>query len=351
MRVLLIWLATLAAGCVDGARMGGTFPFDDVDDDESTLGDGSRGSNGRASRNAGWAFEDRTATDDAAGVDDEGRGRTNARRNADAGGLGGLYLRHFSRSESGEQSVRAAFAAAQSEYCDWKRTPLASLRGEVCGKHYKVLGLRRTDPDIDRKIKRAYRSRSLILHPDKNNAVGAADAFKLVTDAYECLSDRSCKQRYDEGLHALEAGVAAWRSDARTQIRAQLGRVAGETHYYVSVFARNFYESKFDANFGLHDRCIKAANICLYLFLVSTSIWRSAGQIVLFDLPVGQALLAVTLAMRFRFLLAVHAASYALLLGNIELAKLRKQRHSKNSSRNLDEDAGDRPPWSWNTEL
>jgi uncharacterized protein len=259
-------------------------------------------------------------------------------------------LRHFSRAESGEQSVRAAFAAAQSEYCDWKRTPLATLRGEVCGKHYKVLGLRRSDPDVDRKLKRAYRSRSLALHPDKNSAVGAADAFKLVSDAYECLSDRSCKQRYDEGLQALEAGVAAWRSDARAQVRTQLSRAAAETHYYASVFARNFYESTSSFLLLHFDIVWRFKKIMIYMLpsSVSTSIWRSAGQVVVMDLPVGQALLAVALAMRLRFLLMVHAMSYALLLANIELAKFRNQRSGWNSSRGADDSD---TTWSWTAEL
>ena len=80
--------------------------------------------------------------------------------------------------------------------------------------YYKVLGLDRSLGKVDKNgIKKAYRSKSLLLHPgdytnikfshlckihliilnhitiiDKNPAPESSAAFKMLTDAYECLS-------------------------------------------------------------------------------------------------------------------------------------------------------------------
>lgn len=158
-----------------------------------------------------------------------------------------FYRKNFLRDDSGEKSIRAAFEAAKTEFCDWKKSPVSFLKGEVCGKYYKVLELNRNDRGVDsieRKIKRAYRSKSLALHPDKNIESGASDAFKLIREAYECLSDKRCKQSYDANLAAMEQEVADWRRQLRATIKNQLYHGVSEAHYYASLFAQNFYQCK-----------------------------------------------------------------------------------------------------------
>lgn len=91
--------------------------------------------------------------------------------------------------------------AGSTEYCDWKTQPLAVIRGEVCGSYYKVLGLDRKRGIIDKTdIKKAYRQKSLNVHPDKNSSPEANEAFKVVQEAYECLIDANCKTNYDRQL-------------------------------------------------------------------------------------------------------------------------------------------------------
>ncbi|KDP90237.1 MULTISPECIES: molecular chaperone DnaJ [Clavibacter] len=66
--------------------------------------------------------------------------------------------------------------------------------------HYEVLGVsREATPE---EIKKAYRKQARQLHPDVNDAPDAAERFKLVTHAYDVLSDPQQRQQYDLGPQA-----------------------------------------------------------------------------------------------------------------------------------------------------
>ncbi|WP_167139420.1 molecular chaperone DnaJ [Diaminobutyricimonas sp. TR449] len=63
--------------------------------------------------------------------------------------------------------------------------------------HYDVLGVdRNATPD---EIKKAYRRLARELHPDVNPSPDASERFKLVTHAYDVLSDPQQRQQYDLG--------------------------------------------------------------------------------------------------------------------------------------------------------
>ncbi|XP_010254378.1 PREDICTED: chaperone protein dnaJ 49-like [Nelumbo nucifera] len=60
---------------------------------------------------------------------------------------------------------------------------------------YQILGLERSCSVED--VRKAYRKLSLKVHPDKNKAPGAEEAFKAVSKAFQCLSNEESRKRYD----------------------------------------------------------------------------------------------------------------------------------------------------------
>lgn len=76
----------------------------------------------------------------------------------------------------------------------------AVIRIKQCAPtaYYKILGLEEVKTSCsDSDIKKAYRKLSLLTHPDKNGYDGADEAFKLISKAFQVLSDPDKKKKYD----------------------------------------------------------------------------------------------------------------------------------------------------------
>ncbi len=77
--------------------------------------------------------------------------------------------------------------------------------------HYEVLGVAR-DASTD-EIKKAYRRLARQLHPDVNPGADASERFKMVTHAYDVLSDAKQRDNYDRGGNGRSGGGGGF-SDA-----------------------------------------------------------------------------------------------------------------------------------------
>ncbi|XP_072983679.1 chaperone protein dnaJ 49 [Typha latifolia] len=62
--------------------------------------------------------------------------------------------------------------------------------------YYAILGVEKSCSVEE--IRKAYRKLSLKVHPDKNKAPGAEEAFKSVCKAFKCLSDEQSRRHYDQ---------------------------------------------------------------------------------------------------------------------------------------------------------
>lgn len=68
------------------------------------------------------------------------------------------------------------------------------IRGEV--DWYAVLCVNPTADD--EMVRKQYKKLALMLHPDKNNSVGADGAFQLISEAWSLLSDKAKRSAYNQ---------------------------------------------------------------------------------------------------------------------------------------------------------
>lgn len=70
------------------------------------------------------------------------------------------------------------------------------INGEI--DWYGVLGVEPSSDD--ETVKKQYRKLALVLHPDKNKSVGAEGAFKILSEAWSLLSDKTKRTAYDQKI-------------------------------------------------------------------------------------------------------------------------------------------------------
>ncbi|CAD6272476.1 unnamed protein product [Miscanthus lutarioriparius] len=123
--------------------------------------------------------------------------------------------------------------------------------------YYAVLGVERRCSVEE--IRKAYRRLSLKLHPDKNKAPGAEDAFKLVSKAFKCLSNDQSRRTYDqtgtiEDHEFNEQYPNVMRQGAARQRRpARSGFYNYEEDFDPDEIFRSFF-------YGTHDNLFHAQN-------------------------------------------------------------------------------------------
>jgi curved DNA-binding protein CbpA len=86
--------------------------------------------------------------------------------------------------------------------------------------HYAALGLGSDASLAD--IKKAFRQKAALFHPDRNSAVDAAARFRQVQEAYDVLSDPTKRQAYDDNRRRnllddpLEIASDIWQTYIKT---------------------------------------------------------------------------------------------------------------------------------------
>ncbi|KAJ8704158.1 hypothetical protein PYW07_013452 [Mythimna separata] len=84
----------------------------------------------------------------------------------------------------------------------------AVRRVNKCKDFYEILGVSKDATDSD--VKKAYKKLALQLHPDKNHAPGAEQAFKAIGNAAAILTDAEKRKQYDlRGEEATHAPATA----------------------------------------------------------------------------------------------------------------------------------------------
>jgi len=96
----------------------------------------------------------------------------------------------YNANNNQQQNIQMDSRSYTSEHIE------AVKRVQSCKDYYEILGV--TKEATDTELKSTYRKLALQLHPDKNKAPGAEEAFKAVGNAFAMLSDDEKREEYDE---------------------------------------------------------------------------------------------------------------------------------------------------------
>ncbi|XP_073812949.1 visceral mesodermal armadillo-repeats isoform X2 [Musca autumnalis] len=116
--------------------------------------------------------------------------KLNTSKNRSEGNTSTLRQRKQSDSDTARQSDTAS---TRVDYTNEQLTLVKKINS--CQNYYDVLSVSRNASESE--IKKSYKKLALHLHPDKNHAPGAAEAFKTLGNAMNILTDVRKRKEYD----------------------------------------------------------------------------------------------------------------------------------------------------------
>ncbi|GJP67304.1 hypothetical protein CLOP_g24137 [Closterium sp. NIES-67] len=208
---------------------------------------GSHAEKGGEAESAGGAGGGGAARD-AEGSGEGGRREgAGAGPSSRAGGEQGAADASRTRQRSKGQSSREAEGEQEAPASAEQVQLVARILRTTC--YYEVLELPKGAAEDE--VKKAYRKLSLKVHPDKNKAKGAEEAFKVVSRAFKCLTDPDLRANYDRYGHEDPQHLLRQRQQQRQ--RQQYAGGMGP-RMYTSFFEDDDFDPNdiFNAFFGVH---------------------------------------------------------------------------------------------------
>ncbi len=181
--------------------------------------------------------------------------------------------------------------------------------------YYEILGIPQNS-NIE-EIKKAYRKKARLYHPDINPAPDAKDHFIIVTEAYEFLIANHEKIRTDE--QAYEQAMEDWRKYRQDRSRRR-----------ATVYAHTSYGKFKNTKFYRTTRIFDGTTI-IFSFAVSilVIVYTIYGYIYRLKNPIpylGKPSIAVFI-MLLMLGLVFFVVSFAYLKSYLETSKKRKTKH------------------------
>ena len=121
--------------------------------------------------------------------------------------------------------------------------------------YYQILGV--SDSATQEEIKRAYRKKARLYHPDVSKEPDAEEKFKSVNEAYEALKDEKRRAEYDQlKNHGFRGGdefrqPPGWQGDWQFNSGGfgQGGRGGSDfSDFFESIFGKSGFNNEFDSS-------------------------------------------------------------------------------------------------------